>query len=158
MLSTMDHRPTQLERAFQLAKSGRYGSVDEIRNQLRSEGYFETQISGNALTRQLRGLSKQRGGQKGAKRSGWLRSSGERELIDLALRIFAAARHAPSAAGAFFVGTRASARSALLLRVTESYKINLFSFDGTGQNSIRCCGGARSRDASRWASGLGWQS
>jgi hypothetical protein len=45
-----------------------------------------------------------------------------------------------------------------LLSVTESYKLNLFSFDGAGQSSIRCCGGARSREASRWASGLVWQS
>jgi hypothetical protein len=49
----MDHRPTQLERAFQLAKSGRCGSVKDIRDQLRSEGYSTTQITGKTLAGQL---------------------------------------------------------------------------------------------------------
>ena len=56
ILSTMDHSVTQLERAFQLAQSGRCGSVEDIRNQLKSEGYSTAQISGKTLARQLQAL------------------------------------------------------------------------------------------------------
>jgi hypothetical protein len=52
----MDHRPTELERAFQLAKSGSCGSVGDIRNQLGSEGYSTARITGRSLARQLRAL------------------------------------------------------------------------------------------------------
>jgi hypothetical protein len=52
----MDHRSTAPERAFQLAKAGRCGSVGAIRDQLKSEGYSTTQLSGNALAKQLRAL------------------------------------------------------------------------------------------------------
>jgi len=54
-MSAMDG-PTELERAFQLAKSGRCGSLDDIRNQLRSEGYSTAYITGKGLVTQLRAL------------------------------------------------------------------------------------------------------
>jgi hypothetical protein len=49
---------TILERAFELAKSGKIGSMDELRAKLHAEGYLESraQISGPTLQRQLRDL------------------------------------------------------------------------------------------------------
>jgi hypothetical protein len=38
-----------IERAFELARSGRFDRVDYIRNKLRSEGYFADQVAGRAL-------------------------------------------------------------------------------------------------------------
>jgi hypothetical protein len=52
----MDPRITELERAFQLAKSGECRSVDEIRKKLSSEGYYATQVTGKGLLRQLQGI------------------------------------------------------------------------------------------------------
>jgi hypothetical protein len=52
----MDSRPTELERAFQLAMSGDCRSVDEIRKKLSQEGYYATQITGKSLLRQLQAL------------------------------------------------------------------------------------------------------
>jgi hypothetical protein len=54
----MSDRPTELERAFQLAKTGRLGSVDEIRRRLRAEGYYADHITGKGLYLQLRALMK----------------------------------------------------------------------------------------------------
>jgi hypothetical protein len=51
-----DHRPTELERAFQLTKSGSCGSMPDIWNQLGSEGYSTARITGGSLVRQLRAL------------------------------------------------------------------------------------------------------
>jgi hypothetical protein len=45
---------TTLERAFELAKSGKCGSVDDIRRTLISEGYAIAQLQGPLLRRQLR--------------------------------------------------------------------------------------------------------
>jgi hypothetical protein len=47
---------TPLERAFELAKSGRCGSVDEIRRVLHGEGYGTLQLEGPVLRKQLRDL------------------------------------------------------------------------------------------------------
>jgi hypothetical protein len=47
---------TALERAFQLAKSGRYASLDDIKKRLKAEGYSTAQITGGALSKQLRVL------------------------------------------------------------------------------------------------------
>jgi hypothetical protein len=47
---------TELERAFQLAKSGEYRSVDEIRKKLSQEGYYATQVTGKGLMRQLQAI------------------------------------------------------------------------------------------------------
>lgn len=50
----MSDRPTLIERAFQLACTGRFNRVEEIRMALNSEGYFASQLDGPALEKQLR--------------------------------------------------------------------------------------------------------
>jgi hypothetical protein len=52
----MDHRPTALERAFDLARSGKCADVAQIRQQLKIEGYARDQLTGPKLIRQLREL------------------------------------------------------------------------------------------------------
>jgi hypothetical protein len=52
----MDHTVTALERAFALAKSGEYATVPGIRKRLAKEGYSVAQITGVALSKQLRAL------------------------------------------------------------------------------------------------------
>jgi hypothetical protein len=52
----MDYRVTTLERAFQLAGSGRFSQVEDIIEALSGEGYSVSQIYGPVLKRQLRGL------------------------------------------------------------------------------------------------------
>jgi hypothetical protein len=52
----MSHRPTELERAFTLARSGDYEGLDAVRKQLKAEGYSGHQIEGPTLVRQLREL------------------------------------------------------------------------------------------------------
>ena len=52
----MAHRPTALERAFELARSGSCDGIDAIRRILKSEGYSDAQVTGPALIRQLREL------------------------------------------------------------------------------------------------------
>jgi len=54
----MDIRPSIIERAFQLAKSGRYATVGDIRKQLDREKYVSTAsyVRGGALVSQLRSL------------------------------------------------------------------------------------------------------
>ena len=51
-------RPTTLERAFELARSGEYATAREISDQLRSEGYWDAtvQLDGPALRAQLKKL------------------------------------------------------------------------------------------------------
>ena len=57
MLASMDNGSTSpLERAFELAKSGKYATVDEIKIQLGKEGYSNSQVTGRQLTQQLRAL------------------------------------------------------------------------------------------------------
>jgi hypothetical protein len=46
-------RPSTLERAFELAASGRFLSVAEIRSRLSEEGYFTERVCGPVLCRQL---------------------------------------------------------------------------------------------------------
>ena len=46
-------RPSVLERAFQLAKSGRCLSMADIRRVLRAEGYADYQLEGRAIVDQL---------------------------------------------------------------------------------------------------------
>jgi hypothetical protein len=60
MLSAMDSNVTALERAFQLAKSGECGTVSDLKQRLRSEGYSSTQLSGGGgtLLRQFKALIK----------------------------------------------------------------------------------------------------
>jgi hypothetical protein len=52
----MDHRPTSLERAFELAKSGQCATVEEIKKKLKAEGFVASQIEGRTLIKQLRDL------------------------------------------------------------------------------------------------------
>jgi hypothetical protein len=52
----MNHHMTCLERAFQLAQSGKYGSIAELKKQLSIEGFSVAQVTGTALSRQLRAL------------------------------------------------------------------------------------------------------
>jgi hypothetical protein len=50
----MDRRPTALERAYQLARSGKVEKVETIRQILRQEGLDPDQVSGPQLRRELR--------------------------------------------------------------------------------------------------------
>jgi hypothetical protein len=54
----MDHNTTQLERAFQLAKSGDCRSVEDLKKRLEAEGYQTNQVFGRVLSRQLHALIK----------------------------------------------------------------------------------------------------
>jgi hypothetical protein len=47
---------SELERAFQLARSGTHLTIGEIRRQLLKEGYSDNQVSGRQLMAQLRCL------------------------------------------------------------------------------------------------------
>jgi hypothetical protein len=58
MLGGMDHRMTALERAFQLARSGKVSGLSEIVRTLKGEGYSAYQIEGPVLRRQLANLVK----------------------------------------------------------------------------------------------------
>ena len=49
----MDPKTTCLERAFQLAATGRYLTVTEIKLRLHEEGYAHSQVDGPLLKRQL---------------------------------------------------------------------------------------------------------
>jgi len=54
----MDQKMTALERAFQLARSGRVAGLTEIVTSLNREGYSASQTEGPVLKRQLSGLIK----------------------------------------------------------------------------------------------------
>jgi hypothetical protein len=56
MDDAMDQNPTVVERALQLAKSGRCRSVSDIQDALIKEGYPTHPLEGAALARQLRGM------------------------------------------------------------------------------------------------------
>jgi hypothetical protein len=51
---TMDQNTTALERAFQLAKSGDFATIEAIKSKLKAEGYPISQIVGKSLIKQLR--------------------------------------------------------------------------------------------------------
>ncbi|MBS0233828.1 MAG: hypothetical protein JSR99_10110 [Proteobacteria bacterium] len=55
----MDPRLSQLERAFELARSGRFSTVAEIKRKLREEGYMDDQVEGPLLFGQLNSLMKE---------------------------------------------------------------------------------------------------
>src|SRR5262249_14502579 len=55
---SMDGRVTVLERAFDLARSGVHSSADDIRVQLRREGFDTRQVVGRTWMRQLNALIK----------------------------------------------------------------------------------------------------
>jgi hypothetical protein len=52
----MDHRKTAIERAFELARTGKFANASEIKRAVSAEGYSAAQIDGPALMRQLRDL------------------------------------------------------------------------------------------------------
>ena len=54
----MNDQPTTLERAFTLARSGDYESVNHIRQQLKKERYdqVEAHLAGHSINRELRAL------------------------------------------------------------------------------------------------------
>jgi hypothetical protein len=55
----VDGKVSALERAFQLAKSGRLATVDDIKRQLKQEGYDVSSVdSGPSLRSQLKNLIK----------------------------------------------------------------------------------------------------
>jgi hypothetical protein len=49
-------RPTPLERAFELARSGECANLTELKKRLTAEGLSASQIEGPTLSRQLRAL------------------------------------------------------------------------------------------------------
>jgi hypothetical protein len=52
----MDRNKSAIERAFDLASSGQFQTIQKIRDQLRHEGYGDAQVCGPALSKQLREL------------------------------------------------------------------------------------------------------
>lgn len=55
----MEPSKTTLERAFELASSGRFNSAADIRRVLAREGYQSSQLTGPTLMKQLRQLIQQ---------------------------------------------------------------------------------------------------
>jgi hypothetical protein len=55
----MDQRVSPLERAFQLATSGKVKTVGKIKSLLSKEGYDQSQVYGAALLKQLNILIRQ---------------------------------------------------------------------------------------------------
>ena len=56
MLSAMDIRKTVLERAFELARSGKFANLSDISRRLRAEGYSVDQLEGTQLKKQITAL------------------------------------------------------------------------------------------------------
>ena len=54
----MDPTKTALERAFELARSGGFATIRDIKQQLQADGYSTAQITGRQLMGQLRDLMK----------------------------------------------------------------------------------------------------
>lgn len=54
----MKPNTTALERAFELAKSGKFANVTEVKSVVAKEGYPMNQMEGPALAKQLRALIK----------------------------------------------------------------------------------------------------
>lgn len=61
----MDQNKSTLERAFELARSGRYRTVSEVKRAVLAEGYSLAQFEGRALSRQLSDLIKAKVTQSG---------------------------------------------------------------------------------------------
>jgi hypothetical protein len=62
----MAYRPTALERAFELARSGSCADISDIRNRLKQEGHSDSQLVGPMLMKQLRELCAASDGRKEA--------------------------------------------------------------------------------------------
>ena len=54
----MNSRPTALERAFELARSGACEDLTDLRRKLQAEGYPRRLVEGRALIRQLNEICK----------------------------------------------------------------------------------------------------
>jgi hypothetical protein len=54
----MNPNVSALERAFQLARSGRLVGIQDVRAQLKREGYDDRAVEGRSLTSQLRDIIK----------------------------------------------------------------------------------------------------
>ena len=52
--TTMEPNKNTLERAFELARSGKFNTPEEIKRQLKAEGYDDHAITGRSLLMQLR--------------------------------------------------------------------------------------------------------
>jgi hypothetical protein len=52
----MESNVTALERAFNLARSGKCRTVGDIRSRLKQEGYSDAQVIGSNLQKQLRAI------------------------------------------------------------------------------------------------------
>ena len=52
----IDPNKTSLERAFELAASGKCRSVDDVKKMLNAEGYDQAAVYGLAMIKQLRGI------------------------------------------------------------------------------------------------------
>jgi hypothetical protein len=52
----MEPNKTALERAFELARSGRYQNVEQVKRAISAEGYVRQQVDGRELSRQLRAI------------------------------------------------------------------------------------------------------
>lgn len=52
----MESGKSTLERAFELARSGRFETVSKLKLAVSAEGYDRRQLEGPALTRQLSGM------------------------------------------------------------------------------------------------------
>jgi hypothetical protein len=57
---------SQLERAFELASSGRCATIADIKRKLREEGYMDDQVEGPLLFSQLNSLMKKTHRQSGS--------------------------------------------------------------------------------------------
>ena len=62
----MTFRPTTLERAFELARSGKFASTTDVRNRLKDEGFDLRQLEGRSLINQLRTICAESGKPDGA--------------------------------------------------------------------------------------------
>jgi len=58
LLQGMDKQKLPIERAFELAQSGKYSNVTDIKHQLAHERLAADQITGGSLLRQLREIIK----------------------------------------------------------------------------------------------------
>jgi hypothetical protein len=52
----MEPNKTALERAFELARSGLYQNVEQVKRAISAEGYVRQQVDGRELSRQLRAI------------------------------------------------------------------------------------------------------
>jgi hypothetical protein len=61
MTTSFRDRPTVIERAYQLARSGQCGGIGDVRSRLMSEGYLDTlpQLAGAGLKRELSRLCRE---------------------------------------------------------------------------------------------------